>query len=766
MTACRRGRSRVLPRVIAPVLLVVAMTTACESEQAGPQVPTAPSTADVRPALLDAAWTAPAPAGAQVAGRLRAWTTKDRVTVVGKQQIRSYDLASGKAAWTAALPRGTTGVCTISENAGDIGALLLRTKTGCTDVAALSLADGSWRWRHAIEPLAKGTPSVSLSRLAVAATGKCRQVIRFGVAEGRRLKPVAPADSVCANASALAGNTIAVKLDAGPDFGKVGDELIGTDAGKATFQVLNNDDLTSRWRISVDRVGANVAGVVAQRPLVLDTSLKGHRMLRVFDAKGTPVRSVGWSLPSQGFVRLGLANGVLLGGYGPADPGRYAYSLKTGNQLWTDLDDKTTRTLGLFRGRVLRERLVTGDDGEESWLALHELDRAGGSVTDPATNSRSVLIGRVPSQGLASWVWSGRRAIAFSGAKISAYDLPVKGKKVDALPVAEALPWADGDLQPSTAPGACRRVSAETLAALGLASAKLPAPADCRWRETLDPSYVERNLRTSVDIATPTDSTTAQAAAERRAEKLTDTLKADGLTPSALEGLGDQAWFATRPSTDGAQTETAIVARWRNAVVLVRASQAGLIEDRYAELVRPDAVESAVVGAAREILAALGAPAKAPTRGKDGPHTATSDLCKSVATAAKDLVEDAPSVATTPRQSQRRLSGCHWGTLSSVYPYLTVSAYAVPPSAATGQTAVRTAAAAFAADGRDDVIKGLGDEAEAWGFQAEGGGANNQVVTARQGNLLVTVQYGDDRPPAELRAAAVEIVREVLSRAS
>jgi hypothetical protein len=192
MTACRRGRSRVLPRVIAPVLLVVAMTTACESEQAGPQVPTAPSTADVRPALLDAAWTAPAPAGAQVAGRLRAWTTKDRVTVVGKQQIRSYDLASGKAAWTAALPRGTTGVCTISENAGDIGALLLRTKTGCTDVAALSLADGSWRWRHAIEPLAKGTPSVSLSRLAVAATGKCRQVIRFGVAEGRRLKPVAP----------------------------------------------------------------------------------------------------------------------------------------------------------------------------------------------------------------------------------------------------------------------------------------------------------------------------------------------------------------------------------------------------------------------------------------------------------------------------------------------------------------------------------------------------------------------------------------------
>jgi hypothetical protein len=79
---------------------------------------------------------------------------------------------------------------------------------------------------------------------------------------------------------------------------------------------------------------------------------------------------------------------------------------------------------------------------------------------------------------------------------------------------------------------------------------------------------------------------------------------------------------------------------------------------------------------------------------------------------------------------------------------------------------VRTAAAAFAADGRDDVIKGLGDEAEAWGFQAEGGGANNQVVTARQGNLLVTVQYGDDRPPAELRAAAVEIVREVLSRAS
>jgi hypothetical protein len=306
-------------------------------------------------------------------------------------------------------------------------------------------------------------------------------------------------------------------------------------------------------------------------------------------------------------------------GYGPADPGRYAYSLKTGNQLWTDLDDKTTRTLGLFRGRVLRERLVTGDDGEESWLALHELDRAGGSVTDPATNSRSVLIGRVPSQGLASWVWSGRRAIAFSGAKISAYDLPVKGKKVDALPVAEALPWADGDLQPSTAPGACRRVSAETLAALGLASAKLPAPADCRWRETLDPSYVERNLRTSVDIATPTDSTTAQAAAERRAEKLTDTLKADGLTPSALEGLGDQAWFATRPSTDGAQTETAIVARWRNAVVLVRASQAGLIEDRYAELVRPDAVESAVVGAAREILAALGAPRRRPPEARTDP---------------------------------------------------------------------------------------------------------------------------------------------------
>lgn len=768
MSPCRPGvRPRLLARVLAPLALVSALMTGCEDQQAGPVGPDAPTTQDVRPPLLEAAWTAPAPAGAEVAGRLRAWTTDGRITVIGKQQIRSYDLESGQAAWTAALPPGATGICAVPENAGEIGALLLRTRKGCTDVAALDIATGKWRWRQSIDPLAKGAPSIALSGAAVAVTGRCRQVVRFGVQEGRRLKLVGSADATCANASALDADTIAVKLDPGAKYAKVGDDLIAADEGKAVLEVLDNDDLKSRWRITVDRVGASVAGVVSERPLVLDTTLKGHRMLRVFDAKGNPVRSIGWSLPAtHGFQRLGIAGGVLLGGYGPADPGRYAFSLKNGDQLWTDLDDQVTRTLGLFRGQVLRERLVRGGDGQESWLALHPLDRSGGSVTDPAANARSVLIGRVPSKGLAAWTWSGRRAVAYSGGKVAAYDLPKKGQEVEALPVAEELPWADGDLQPGSAPGACRRVSATALAAMGMSAAKLPAPADCRWSEKVDPTYVERSLRTAVDIALPAKDQTAQEAAQRRAQALSDELGAAGLELKTVEGLGDEAWAASRPATDGTSTETALVVRWHNAVVLVRAAQVGLIEERYAALVRPDSVESGAVLAARDILSALKAPAKAPAQGKDGPTMATADLCQSVATAAKDLVEDAPAVSTSPKQAKTRLSGCHWGTLSAVYPYLTVSAYAVPPSAATGESAARTAAAIFAADGRDDPIAGLGDEAEAWGFQADGSDARNQVVTARKGNLLVTVQYGDTRPDAELRAAAVEIARGVLSRAS
>jgi hypothetical protein len=108
------------------------------------------------------------------------------------------------------------------------------------------------------------------------------------------------------------------------------------------------------------------------------------------------------------------------------------------------------------------------------------------------------------------------------------------------------------------------------------------------------------------------------------------------------------------------------------------------------------------------------------------------------------------------------MSGCYWSRLDDVYPYLTVSAYAVPGSAVTGASGAATAATIFAGDQRDTPVRGVGDEADVWGFRQQHGRVGSQVLTVRKGNLLVTVRYGAARPDAVLRSAATAVARRIL----
>lgn len=759
------------------VLALALGLVACDDDAPAPsETPSHPAAAEVRPEALTPLWAVSAPAGAEADGALRHWVVGDRLVVVGAREITAYGLDDGKQAWTTSLPKGAKKVCTASAtpNADGVGALVLQGLGGCGIVTRLDTGTGRFGWRRTITPVSGDDPDVTVTRAVVAAVGRCGQVNRFALATGRALPAAAKATKACANESALLGGLVVVERDRGASYGEVGDKLIVPDEATATFALLDVDTLKQRWAAPVAREGAALHGILTEQPLVLDRTLLGHRMLQVVGPEGKTQRTIGWALNEDGFRLIGRDGSTIVGDFGRDDPAGFAFDLDSGKQLWTDLDDRATTTFGVRDGEVLRARVLPAEegDGDETWIAAHPLRRGSDAGAKAAVaNAEVTLLGRFASGATPPTLTLAKDVlVAADGGELTAYSLPAEGRAASALPVTRAeaaAPWTDEDIRTESAQGACRAVTNDALTRLGMRSGALPNPVGCRWRERFEPTYVDRALETSVRVVPPTEDATGAEAALAAADKTLDRLaKGPGLVAEPVDGLGDAAWFASRPSSDGTRMATALVSVTRNVVVTVRVRQQSVLEERFADLTTPDAVDRGTREAAGDILRYLGASVTDEKRGKDGAVTSVPALCKTLAARARTLVPKGPVVDTTPTAANRRMSGCYWGGLQTVYPYLGVTVYAVPGSAVTGASGEATAKAIFAGDEKDTPVAGLGQEADVWGFRQQGGRVGTRVLTVRQGNVLVTVRYGAAKPDAALLQSARGVASAVLAAAS
>lgn len=729
--------TRRVASVLAGALALLGGISACkeDAETKAPEVPVADS---VRPPELAPAWTVDGltdlTAGAD-RGQLKAWVSEDRVVLFGSRSALALDPVTGEELWRAEAKRAWGKVCGIAETPGEaVGATLFGKGDKCARLAALDLEQGEWSWRH---DTGVDIGSVSVGDDTVAAVTGCGQVTRWDV-DGEELKPLFKATEACEHESAIAGSVAVVRT-----VGRL--TAYDVDSGRET------------WQTEIKEDGTALFGVASADPLVLDESAKGHRVLTRRGPKGAPLGRIGLTMGNETtFTPITREGSLVLGRYG--DRELAAYDLATGEAAWSRPADDYTRAIGLSGGWVLMSRIVAvGErpDGEV-WISAQRLGREGAGVR---------LLGRLPtSPEITGTLSDGNRLYVLTDGQLAAYDVPTEGEKVDAFPdAADAIAMPEGDLTPEAVTAACRAVEDKTLAMLGFRDLKVPPPADCRWNERFDPIDAERTLTVSVKALPATPDDTAWTAAARLEDERLDARASEGDDFGRLSEFTDDAWIASRANHDGSETRTTLVARYRNAVIEVHGVQRAARHGTNAELVAPDRWADGIVAAASSILTSIGASATAPQSAVGKPTAKVPDVCKLLGEDGTALVSGAKPEPTTPRDANGRISGCLWSREMAVFPELLVTAYAVP-GGLDATSAVDRATRLYSADGDDEQVKGLGDEAKVWGFRLEKADEYGvRVVTARRGNLIVNVSLGmKDADPA-ITQQAVEIARTVLS---
>ncbi|WP_162602377.1 PQQ-binding-like beta-propeller repeat protein [Nocardioides daejeonensis] len=711
------------------------------------------------------------------------------------------DETTGEEVWRKRLRE----ICSVAEGVHDQKLVLTRSVRGrdgaCAELLALDPATGKVAWRRAVPGgLGSGDPD-DIDYLAVGErviTGRhhiCGGVERFRLSDGKRLPGIRPmgSDDIACDDFALKGRWIAqVASDDNQD--SVAFRLINGDTGRTVF------DRPIRLM--------SLSGIVSIAPLVMDLTVKGHRLLWAVDPKTgeleTPIsRQVssygggsilaephGDTLAVSSARGAGLMTGRLTGlsGYG-----------LDGTERWSDFPKFGVLLGGDDRGAVVATYGVVGDRYREQGVPITRHSWA--DVDDYE------VLGTIPSGPQAQQV-VGDLMLAMLDGLVVAYRLPEAGQEstvelttfegLYGMPTPEEA-WAPEDIRPEADPGCV--VSDKTLKSLGFHQLDLPRPVGCFWQEGAEPENFRRELDVQTFVGTPVAAPTtssedpdaavtpASVAAEERLDAVRKAWASDagldGLQAKVrdLPGVGDEAIIVEAVGVGARQARIGIAVRVRNVVVW--ASMEGIAASGEATaLASPNSYGEGVWSAVRETLAALGAPVTAPTvAGRSVPRLRKgTDLCAAVDAQLSQLV---PGSVGVPRRAlaEPASASCAWRPRPGDHDGAQVSLVRMADSTFSGRSGKQLAADGMAgvrADLRESsyepetrpvAVPGLGDEA--WARVARGWfhRSPEQTITwwvatvvVRQGDLSVAVHVQvDGWDPVALRERAVEIARVTLA---
>lgn len=744
-----------------------------------------------RPAQLRQLWESPADRriSSLSAEASHVWTSDTIIAVRYGSSVRGYETGSGERRWEMRLPEGFTDVCAMSEelNVDGIGGLLLEHSTaGCSYTAAVDIADGSMLWHRSMgeQDVSLGDFSVSVGEETVTADVSCGEVRRFSLAGGKPLPSPQERDRLCAHEADHSGRLLAVRNDPAshdtPDDAGTG--WIPPHEGKAAFQLYDADSGKQLWQRAVNRLGTELHRIIAVDPLTLDTTERGHRLVRTYDDDGKPLTTIGKTLGfSAGMTVFGTADGVLVAGYDnhqrdlagatTSIPRVHAYDLGTGQELWSR-PQEGLQPLGIQRGGLLAIQVVYPDPQNnpgvtELWVTRHDL-----RVPDD-----SQMLGRIPLDGAPPQplAWDDERLYMLDTTgdepQLVAYELPEEGdnEQYAGRPVNAAADdgWLDSDLRPEDIDDVCEMVRARTRTTMGFRSTDLPPPADCTWAERYQPRGVDRSLDVVVTTYAPEPDRSAVAHAEAEFQRLR-TDSSGGLTEEhQVSDLGDEASAVTRTSVDGAWTASEVLVRHRNVTIQVNAEVEALLSRHRPDAAAPHWIEHAALGAAGDVLRQLGATVTPPR----SPDAATFDrarpVCAPLRANAAALVPGAKAEDLTAKGgADDRATGCYWQAEEDHGPDLAVHVYAVPASAVSGDDATTTATEMFDGwrSGTTDVT-GVGDSATLDRFEFENGRSRTHTLLVQKDNLLIMVEHGRwHRPSKQQMDTDLErIARKVLT---
>ena len=504
-------------------------------------------------------------------GELRTWTVGDTLVMLGTRRVTAYDAATGEERWTLRPPSGTTRVCGASRAPGPdgLGGLILASDRGCRVAALLDTGTGKLRWRRDLGARWWHTANdddvyVGSRTVAVPLFYKGYRLLDVGTG-----RPVEPTPAPTGESRAIVGEG----------------RLVLAPLGRSGGQSVEVYDIDSRRLVSRTPVAdtTDVEGIVSADPLVLDTTVRGHRTYRHIDAGGRPGRYVGKTLDNEPLLQGVLGDTVVMS-YditGPLDRTAryYGFDLTTGEQRWTTSpqqtfvlgrrgDDLLTASLG---GPGIAGAVNESLDVQNADAAVFVLGQA--PADDP---SAQALLGTIKANG--TWGveftpgWTDDLFLVQTDDALTAYRMPQPGKTP--LPVPEQKQdWADGDVRTEQAVDLCEAVRPSTLRSLGFRSVGLPPPADCFWRESFEPDGSDRGLIVQTFALTPRKDSPAVENAKRSVAELrhdeTNHYRAD--TPYA--GLGDEAW-SDQDRRDG-EDRSRLLARDRNLIVIADSRYGG-----------------------------------------------------------------------------------------------------------------------------------------------------------------------------------------------
>lgn len=316
--------------------------------------------------------------------------------------------------------------------------------------------------------------------------------------------------------------------------------------------------------------------------------------------------------------------------------------------------------------------------------------------------------------------------------------------------------WADDDVRPEKAAGACESVRAETLELINVDPTLQPEYGgtlnSCKWYAVAgeDPA-----LDVTIEVSKPTETASASEAAIVAADVMT---LADE-DYEEVEGIGDQAWVSRGHNVVAMAARPELVVRSGN--VVVRASTREIWKDS-APADRPHLppvqLEQAAHAAVREVLGHLDVDLPQPAQRDAGSVTRSLDTCSVAAGDADALLPGAEAEGTTYEPDTERQSACLWE--NEKFEQLVVETYAMPGDL-TGRSASEEARWAFGSDDGGREIADLGDEAK-----VEVGHLiyRRAEVTVRHENLLIFVAYDREGvSDSDLMAGAERVARTVLA---
>jgi hypothetical protein len=303
-----------------------------------------------------------------------------------------------------------------------------------------------------------------------------------------------------------------------------------------------------------------------------------------------------------------------------------------------------------------------------------------------------------------------------------------------------------GEIRPGSVPDLCAAVSTRTRRTLRVDHASPPSTGGCSWTEREDHGFVRdtRELSLSYLAYAPPETRREYSATDEARYRFRRPAGWVGRRTVPVPRLGDEAKLARSLEFDQKHSSVWVAVRVRNVIVDVRAEMTSELEPGDGRLPPFAAVEAGAMAAAGEAVAALHAvasprPSPSPTYA-DGEVRRVHGVCPAV---DRDGARLAPGVTkrdiTTADGSTA--GGCTWWDNTGERPGLTVQAEAVPPGAATGESATQVAKDLYYLN-RGAPMTGPGAPGDVAKARYYRSGAYGSVdLLARKGNLLVAVEY-------------------------